>query len=58
MRVDERDLEPQRRPGSADILAVALVVFLSILAAGGTALEKRHAPTGTVPPAPAVVALA
>lgn len=54
MRVDARDLQPQRRPGSADILAVALVVFMVILAAGGTTLEKLRNPTGTVPPVPVV----
>ncbi|MGX9687885.1 ComEC/Rec2 family competence protein [Deinococcus wulumuqiensis] len=54
MRVDERDLHPPRRPGSADILAVALVVFMSVLAACSTSLDKsRGQPTGqTGQPAP------
>lgn len=51
MRVDPRDLQPQRRPGSADILAVALVVFLALLAAGGTTLEKLRKPQGQTAPA-------
>lgn len=55
MRVDARELEPQRRPGSADILAVALVAFLAILAAGGTTLEKLRSPT-SLAPLPAIVA--
>lgn len=51
MQVNERELEP-RRPGSADILAVALVVFMSVLAALGTTHERR--PT-SFHPAPAAI---
>lgn len=54
MRVDPRDLQPQRRPGSADILAVALVVFMAAVAAIGTTWEKGRNPTGTVSPVPIV----
>ncbi|MDO4244869.1 MAG: ComEC/Rec2 family competence protein [Deinococcus sp.] len=51
MRVDERDLQPARQPGSADILAVALVVFMCVLAACNTQLDKgRGEPTGQVAP--------
>lgn len=55
MRVDPRDLQPeQRRPGSADILAVALVMFMAAVAAIGTTWEKGRNPTGTVSPVPVV----
>ena len=52
MRVDERDLQPARQPGSADILAVALVVFMCVLAACNTQLDKGRSggPTGQVTP--------
>lgn len=56
LRVDGHTPKPEpRRPGSADILAVALVVFLSVLAAMGTTLEKER---GTHSPAPATVTVA
>ncbi|WP_278911659.1 hypothetical protein [Deinococcus wulumuqiensis] len=46
MRVDERDLQSERRPTSADILAVALVVFIAALALLGDRFDPRHkAPT-------------
>ena len=56
MRVDDRELEPARQPSSADILVVALVVFMCVLAACNTQLDKgRGGPSGQAP-VPVIVA--
>ena len=57
MRVDDRDLQPTRQPGSADILAVALVVFMCVLAACNTQLTGKGGPRSHAP-TPAIVAQA
>ncbi|WP_339096161.1 hypothetical protein WDJ50_02410 [Deinococcus sp. VB142] len=55
MRVDDYDQQPARQPGSADILAVALVVFMCVLAACNTQLTGKGGPRSHVP-APVIVA--
>lgn len=51
MRVDMRDYDPQpmRRTTSADILAVAAVIFLGLLAFMATP-NGKHGPTSSVTP--------
>ncbi|WP_414656782.1 hypothetical protein ACINK0_11470 [Deinococcus sp. VB343] len=55
MRVDSYDQQPARQPGSADILAVALVVFMCVLAAMNTPAKGKGGPSGHAP-TPAIVA--
>ena len=55
MRVDSYNQQPARQPGAADILAVALVVFMCVLAACNTQLTGKGGPRSHVP-APVIVA--
>ena len=49
MRVDDREMQPARQPGAADILPVALVVLMGVLAAMNTPTKGKGGPTGHTP---------
>lgn len=49
MRVDSYDQQTTRQPGAADILAVALVVLMGVLAAMNTPTKGKGGPTGHTP---------
>lgn len=49
MRVDSYDQQTTRQPGAADILAVALVVFMCVLAAMNTPTKEKGGPSGHTP---------